>query len=598
MKARKILCPLLSALLILFFASGVLPLRTSAQLLGSIHNLNTGKSYDAIQEAINAANIGDSLYVSNGTYYENVVVNKTVSLIGQNKSNTIIDGSDNENPLLVTADGVSINGFTIQGSGAVLIRAGVYIDHSSDSKISDNVIKNNDYGILISYSGQTSVLNNTLVSNIRGIGLISSTKNIIANNNLSQNTELGIQLLYSPSNHFSRNNVSLCTNYAIELSSCIGNTFLDNRLSSNDYGFHVLSSNNNNFSDNHISYNEHGIYLRSSQDNIFTENNISLNTQGVWLHSSPNNVFLKNCLINNQNSLRLIVSDNNIIYHNNFINTLAETSQRPSCTESVNSWDNGVEGNFWSTYIEIDEDHNGIIDTAYLINEENIDSYPLAANFSEFQIMVGGESYVIDVISNSTISAVEYLYHPSNRTAVLRLQADKAGGKGFCRISVPFSLITPPIVIMLNGNTSLYGNIVDRNNMYVWMYFTYNHLEDIPSIILLQSQHTVMWEFWFWAAIVLISIVMIQYSLIMKYRQTDEEQKKTIQIYQRKLQKHAHEHFDTARALFQGDLQRRQAKIKKFENKYNVKIRPRNSFEDIVRATKLEKKEKKKVTRA
>ena len=45
-----------------------------------------------IQGAINAASPGDTIFVYSGTYYENVVVNKTVSLIGENRSNTIIDG--------------------------------------------------------------------------------------------------------------------------------------------------------------------------------------------------------------------------------------------------------------------------------------------------------------------------------------------------------------------------------------------------------------------------------------------------------------------------------------------------------------------------
>jgi len=49
--------------------------------------------YSSIQEAINNADHGDTIFVSSGTYYENVVVNKTVSLIGEDVSSTIINGA-------------------------------------------------------------------------------------------------------------------------------------------------------------------------------------------------------------------------------------------------------------------------------------------------------------------------------------------------------------------------------------------------------------------------------------------------------------------------------------------------------------------------
>lgn len=70
--------------------------------------------YPTIQEAINHANEEDTIFVKNGTYYEHVVVNTTVSLVGENKNDTIIDGSQAGIVVTVTADNVSINGFTIQ----------------------------------------------------------------------------------------------------------------------------------------------------------------------------------------------------------------------------------------------------------------------------------------------------------------------------------------------------------------------------------------------------------------------------------------------------------------------------------------------------
>jgi len=70
--------------------------------------------FHTIQEAINAANPGDTLNVYNGTYYENVRVNKTLSLIGQNRNTTIINGSQTGDVVHVTNNKVVISGFTIQ----------------------------------------------------------------------------------------------------------------------------------------------------------------------------------------------------------------------------------------------------------------------------------------------------------------------------------------------------------------------------------------------------------------------------------------------------------------------------------------------------
>ncbi|MCD6240404.1 hypothetical protein J7K27_02620 [Candidatus Bathyarchaeota archaeon] len=49
--------------------------------------------YPTIQEAINAANMGDTIYVRSGVYYEKLILNKTVNLIGENKETTVIDAN-------------------------------------------------------------------------------------------------------------------------------------------------------------------------------------------------------------------------------------------------------------------------------------------------------------------------------------------------------------------------------------------------------------------------------------------------------------------------------------------------------------------------
>ena len=74
-------------------------------------------NYTTIQAAIDNATAGDTIRVWAGTYNENVVVNKTVTLIGNGTTDSIINGSQTSNVILITADWINISGFTIRGSG-------------------------------------------------------------------------------------------------------------------------------------------------------------------------------------------------------------------------------------------------------------------------------------------------------------------------------------------------------------------------------------------------------------------------------------------------------------------------------------------------
>jgi nitrous oxidase accessory protein NosD len=73
--------------------------------------------YPAIQEAVDAAAPGDTVFVSSDTYHENVKINKSLHLIGENKDTTLIDGSAAGSVVWIITDGVEVSGFTLQNSG-------------------------------------------------------------------------------------------------------------------------------------------------------------------------------------------------------------------------------------------------------------------------------------------------------------------------------------------------------------------------------------------------------------------------------------------------------------------------------------------------
>ena len=74
-----------------------------------------GADYTTIQDAINIANESDTIYVYGGTYNENVVVNKPLTLSGEGSGSTTING-ESDHTLKVTSDNVTISGFKIKNT--------------------------------------------------------------------------------------------------------------------------------------------------------------------------------------------------------------------------------------------------------------------------------------------------------------------------------------------------------------------------------------------------------------------------------------------------------------------------------------------------
>ncbi len=150
--------------------------------------------YQTIQEAVNNANEGDVILVRTGTYYENVVVNKSVSLIGENKHATIIDGSNTGSVVKIYANNVSINGFTIRNSMYTLCFYGEGILLNSNAcNIIDNILTRNQRGINLEGAIDNHILDNTITYNDIGIqfmnqpGQLLSVNNTIYHNNFVSN---------------------------------------------------------------------------------------------------------------------------------------------------------------------------------------------------------------------------------------------------------------------------------------------------------------------------------------------------------------------------------------------------------------------------
>ena len=303
-------------------------------------NTNTSEGFLNIQNAVDDDDTIEehSIFVYAGIYYENVDITKPISIVGEDRNITIIDGSKGKgNVIDVLSNSVQIIGFTIQHTGNYerYDSAGIFLsDLSNTNTIYNNIIKDNIYGICAGSSSYNNISDNIITNNKKGIDFFykdeyehGSMDNIVSGNLISNNN-YGIYIFEAASNIFMKN---IITNN--KFSGICGKrspwvNITHNMITSNDDGINFWSSSEAYIANNIIENNKRGILLSWLGNNIVFKNNIRFNAAyGIYL--TPR-------------------SHDNYIYHNNFINN------------SENAYDSGTDnrwnisypsgGNYWDDY--------------------------------------------------------------------------------------------------------------------------------------------------------------------------------------------------------------------------------------------------------
>ena len=421
-----------------------------------VRNIDTGLRYEKIQEAINAIDTqdGHTIVVGAGTYYENVVVNKKISLLGENRERTIIDGKSAGNTISVIANGVLIGNLTATNCGEAYPNSGIFLNNVDDTIVTCSTVSyNKGHGIFVMWGTNNSLLNNVIEYNahpgIRVDGTAAPA--LIANNAIEHNQPDGI-FLYSAYHVLIENNTIL-NNKQCGITPQGGSTditIIHNYVLNNGW---------------------HGICFVDSNDSLIEANTLSKNGfSGMdFVGSSDHNNISGNIVGGNNRGISFYESSNNSIYHNNFWNNTSQVNTY----NSTNSWDDGYPsgGNYWSNYDGSDTysgpnqdipGSDGIGDAPYVVDANSQDRYPFIfplgrniaiENIACSKTVVGQgyganinvtvtnqgnltETFNVTVYGNTTIIETREFNLTSGNSKDITFTWSTAGvAKGYCTIS-------------------------------------------------------------------------------------------------------------------------------------------------------------------
>lgn len=350
--------------------------------------------YSTIQLGINNADPGNTIFVRNGVYFENIIIGKRISLVGENKNNTIINGILNlKSTITVNSDHVIIRNFSIingLGENTLWDNSGVFIN-SSNVTVENNLIMWNTLGIsAIDTAYNLTICNNDFINDSILIGNYQHTTNSFSLNSvlhrIENNTANGKPIYYIKNKHdfivptdggqiilVNCSNITIKNSYFSKVDFPIilyfcDNCLIENVTSEDTYGEIILfysnnctienisasnmifgicldyQSTNNTVRFNELFNNYAGVtVMTSSKYNNIYRNHIYTNNEGIRIsNKSSYNYFHENIIEENLYGFSILLNSNdNSIENNTILKTLF-------CVKSVGKLKNYYNNNYWN----------------------------------------------------------------------------------------------------------------------------------------------------------------------------------------------------------------------------------------------------------
>jgi nitrous oxidase accessory protein NosD len=314
------------------------------------------------------------------------------------RDNIIIDGAGHTLQGFKQGSLAALDGINLEGTSNVTIKnlqitqywQGIWIQNGVNITIINDTLVNTNWGVSANSVNNTRIISNTLNEMATAIGLTSwygfgpSMNNLISTNNITDATT-GVGISFGSSNTVTGNNFA---NVYIPIVAGENATVWNNNMVNGIDGINV-ESRSVVYQNNIFNFTESGLSV-NGVDSIIFENYVANSSHGVIMNAGDNYPL-----------------GNNTLYHNNFVNNIDPLLLLGDASKSVNFWDNGKEGNYWSNYNGTDDKVKGIGDAPFTVDQNNVDRYPLmepyfpqADNEEPFALMLfvaGGTTAAVGV---------------------------------------------------------------------------------------------------------------------------------------------------------------------------------------------------------
>jgi parallel beta-helix repeat protein len=231
-------------------------------------------------------------------------------------------------------------------------------------------------GILTAWTTNSTIANNYLDLNSNGIHLLYCSDIKIVNNEVWRNSDIedggdGVRLDYSQFVTVANNKLTDNDNGGVTCNNSSKNQIIGNVIGQNHYNGVNLVGHSDfnlvalNYFFNHTTMSRGAVFIEDSENNTIAANNFTHN--GCWAiqfkgHQRDNLIYANNF-------------QNNSYYNTRY--TVGALQVSTPGTENANTWQHNGLGNYWSDYTGSDSNSDGIGDTPYFINPNNIDNYPV-----------------------------------------------------------------------------------------------------------------------------------------------------------------------------------------------------------------------------
>ncbi|MEH7155439.1 nitrous oxide reductase family maturation protein NosD [Neobacillus drentensis] len=340
-----------------------------------------------LQVTIDSLKDGAVLQLENKTYQGNIVINKSLTLIGS--KHTVIKGDGTGNVISIKAPHVKLSHLTVIHGGMDRNSPEEYaaIKIYTNNNIVEHInIRDSFHGIYLSQAHNNKIRFNhikgmgkgEIAAQGNGIHVYYANDNLLEKNTI-EGTRDGMFFDYANNNRSYKNNISQ-TRYGLHYMYSDKNIFKKNTFTMNTGGAAIMNSNHLKLEDNQFIVNygnqSFGLLLLQANDNYISNNTFYMNQRGMYIDQATRNEFRHNKIVQNQIGIELWASSNEQTFTLNQITENTIPAVTLGGNGENNSWSKNGKGNDWGSTFPITD-----------LNQDSIGDFPITYRSSLYQLI-------------------------------------------------------------------------------------------------------------------------------------------------------------------------------------------------------------------